>query len=328
MTSSLVPARFYSAVVTLVLDDDAGFRGPERYHPTKLGSCFSNAARSYQWLAVAAHGLGRPAVEVRRWLAEEARVWTDCCERAPTALSEIDAERVFASAGVCDRAACERFSRAYLSTPHGSGAAIYERHWWHLVNAMAHHYSGDEPGAKASLAKLRTFGPFRIGGVRGAAWWKAEQRLGEECLLAKRPQPLERLAELAEMNARYFDWEDDLTPEAFFGARALAHACIARDRGWRPPVRDPHPSIPLELLRLEPMPVPERDWQHLPRPDARLVEAIRAAAATEVRPPPSPKVAARKAVGAAGAKAVRGGKKTRAGAAKATRANPGRSRPR
>jgi hypothetical protein len=292
-SASLVPADFYSGVVTLVLHDDVGFWGPERYHATLLGSFFANAARSYRWLAVAAHGLGRGDEEVRRWLAEEARVWLDCSERAPTALSETSAEGAFAATGVCNRAACERLARAYLAGPIGTGKYVYERHLWHLVNAMAHHYIGDERGVKASFAKLRTFGPFRIGGVRGVAWWKAEQRLAEECMLARRPVPLDRISDLADMNAAYFDWEDDLTPEPFFAAQALAHACIARDRGWRPPARDPHPSVPIRLLQLEPIPVPEREWQLLPRPDAAFVEAIRSAARQDVLTAAPRKVAAR-----------------------------------
>ena len=122
--------------LALMLPDDRTFRGPVADNPDALDMFFRSAAKTYLRLAVAALELGFGAEHARRYLAESARAWIEYARRVPGAISPSDVERALAAAGVCERAACERFAAAYLATPAGRGEVIELRHWWHLADAM------------------------------------------------------------------------------------------------------------------------------------------------------------------------------------------------
>jgi hypothetical protein len=115
-------------------------------------------------------------------------------------------------------------------------------------------------------------------GTYGAAWWEELQALAGECLFAKKPDPYPRLVTFAAINGKHFagEWKN-LIADGFFADRALAHAAIAKDRGWAVPDGDPDPTMPLELLQLPLLALPTRDWRCPPLPDAALADAIRSA---------------------------------------------------
>ncbi len=77
--------------------------------------------------------------------------------------------------------------------------------------------------------------------------------LALECVTARSPEPTRRLRALAEANATIWRYNEIGTFEAYLCQWGLFLAALARDRGWKVPEEDPHPSMPLALLRLEPV---------------------------------------------------------------------------
>jgi hypothetical protein len=270
-----------------------GLRNSLRHPPVKpdddaqqlsrAGFYFFRWCRSFQELAMAALDLGFGIELARNFLADSAWAYINLVRytRDPSA---VDMPEVLFRIGTChDTPAAVAFCADYLETregrrgdrsPRGFDSPAPDDHHWHFANALALFHTGDTAGLAAALDELGTLPP-RKWRKYSDPWFKAMTRLAVHCLSASAPDPWDLLAEAAELNAKMFAADiKDLHYDAWFAERLLAFACAAQQRGWAVSDRDPHPSMPLGLLRLPPMRVPDYPWSEPPAPAPDLVRAI------------------------------------------------------
>jgi hypothetical protein len=233
--------------------------------------------------------------------------------------------------GTChDAQAATAFCAAYLDTPEGRRGERSPRgfdspgpddHFWHFANALALFHTGDTAVLPAALDEMLSLPP-RKWRKYSDPWFKAMTGLAIHCLTAPAPDPWELLAETAVVNAKMFAADiKDLHYDAWIAEKPLAFASAAQQRGWVVPDRDPHPSMPLALLRLPPMPVPDYPWSEPPAPDPGLVRAIeRVAKGLPPRKEPAP--ARQAASGAAKKAATSRAHSKRVGAARSAKRGP------
>jgi hypothetical protein len=237
----------------------------------------------YRDLAMAALDFGFDVDVARKLLADSAWAYINL-QRYTRDPSAVNMPEVLFRIGTChDAPAGVAFCVAYLETregrrgdrsPRGFNSPEPDDHHWHFANALALFHTGDTAGLAAALDELPALPP-RKWRKYSDSWFKAMTRLAVHCLSAPTPDPWELLAEAAELNAKMFAVDiKDLHYDAWFAERLLAFACAAQQRGWTVPDRDPHPSMPLALLRLPPMRVPDYPWSEPPAPDPELVRAI------------------------------------------------------
>ena len=244
---------------------------------------FNGWAVRYEMMAMAAFDLGFGLQPVRELLANSA--WA-CIglQRHTRSSVAYEAMRTLFWIGTChDPRAAFEYAVGYLYTPEGRRGERSPRgfetpypddHFWHLANALALFHAGDAPGLTAALDELRSLPP-RKQWKYSDAWFKAMTALAVHCLTSPAPDPWELLRAVAEINQKKFARDHkDLFYEAWFGEIAMSFACAAQQRGWVVPEEDPHPSMPLALLRLPPMPVPDYPWWEPPAPPPELVKAI------------------------------------------------------
>ena len=241
-------------------------------------------------LAALDHDFG--AAVVQRWLCESAG-----CHHAVLRLEQNafanDAWRCLSRIGLCgDFAAAKCFAAEYLKTPDavhgeegtGGPSPMPNDHFWHPTKALACFFAESSQLGAALDELLGMPAPKRW--KHSADWWRGITRLARESLGNDNPEPSTLLREVAEINQRMFEqWHKDDFFERWFGELTLAFACAAHAAGWQIPEDDPHPSLPLELLRLPQKRVVVREVATLPRLDHQLRTAIEAAFAVTKKKP-------------------------------------------
>ncbi|APR75268.1 Hypothetical protein A7982_00614 [Minicystis rosea] len=289
---------FYKGVVNSVLK---GARpAPPAEYPAAVYSFLRSRWNAELELAMAAFDLGFGAETARQHLAESAGFYLDLQDRTAKSTAPEALRTLFRIATTHDADAAKRFAKAYLQTPEGKRGEPSPRGmktpnaddpWWYLANALACYYAGDAKGLADAVAELRTVPPPK--GPKGTdAWWSAMVELATQCLTAPSPDPFDLLAKVGELSAKVLGKEaQNLFYEAWFGEIALAFAAVAAERGWKIPDEDPHPSMPLALLRLPHASVPKRAWGDLPVIEPELAAAIERAAKGQM---PKPEGAAKK----------------------------------
>jgi hypothetical protein len=243
---------------------------------------FHHWSGAYQELAMVAFDLGFGLELTRKLLADSAWAYLGLQQHTLQSAA-VDMPEVLFRIGTCHAAqTATAFCAGYLDTPEARRGECGPRgvtpdpddHFWHLANALALFHVGEANGLADALDELVTLPP-RKWRKYSDPWFKAMARLAIHCLTAPSPDPWDILAETAIVNAKMFAVDiKDLHYDAWFAEKVLAFACAAQQRGWVVPDRDPHPSMPLALMRLPPVPVPDYPWDQPPAPDPELVRAI------------------------------------------------------
>jgi hypothetical protein len=235
------------------------------------GALYVDTAYGFVCLAVACMDLGRPTEEARGWLGASLVAHYEGIRRTPTKAREDDP--MFASfiAGVHrDEAAFARHAEAWEATPLGTQGEDYtdctNPHFLRLSRVLVARTRG-APALEQAMESVRTAPPWK-GSKKGLPFYEGCRDMLIDAVAAPAPDPLPFLKRLAPRNGKSW-W--DFYQETFLAQRPVGLAVVARDRGWIPPDKDPHPSMPMALLRLPPRPIV---FGPLPRPSAELREQI------------------------------------------------------
>jgi hypothetical protein len=277
---------FYKGIVNIYFK--APRPAPSEQIPRAVYSYLHGAWRQHQMLAMAALDLGLGLERARGYLAESASAYVDLQRRTGKSSSPEFLQTMFRVSTCRDQDASRAFSKGYLETPEGKRGEMSPRmmaatptpddHWWHLANVLALFYGGDQRTLDAAVEELDALPP-RKGFAHSGDWWKEIVPLAVHCLTAATPDPGRQLVVVAEINQKMFARDDkDFFYEAWFAEIAMSFAAAAAVRGWSIPDDAPHPSMPLSLLKLPPIKVPEHPWGELPAADPELAQMITRAA--------------------------------------------------
>lgn len=242
-------------------------------------SWYANVSEMEQSLGVAALDLGLPPEAIRVFFADASRAYYHhILQNIATnpLMGEPDrATESFFGFGIArDAAAAKTFAELYSRT----SAGMSQRNpkltrkplHWGVANVLVAHATG---GSLADAAKqLKSIPASKALGAKVGAIMESLRELAFECATG-RPEPTNHLRKLAEANAAIWRYDDIGTFEAYLCQWGLALACLARERGWRMPEEDPHPSMPLALLRLKPVKIDLSD-DKFPPPAADMKKRI------------------------------------------------------
>ena len=169
------------------------------------------------------------------------------------------------------RSFAELYSRTSAGTSDGDPKVVSKPLHWGVANVLVAHATG--ASLEDAGKRLKSIPPSKKLGAKVGVILEAVRDLALECATAKSPEPTKHLRRLAEANAALWRYDDIGTFEAYLCQWGLALACVARDRGWKMPEEDPHPSMPLALLRLKPSKVDLSNDKFLP-PSADMKKRI------------------------------------------------------
>jgi hypothetical protein len=245
--------------------------------PRKLWDRYNGLAELYSDMAVVALDLDHSLEEVRGWLGQSARQWLEALRILPDWGPAHDTVRAFLGFALFrDDAACRALADAFTKSslhvanwPKGKPPRVATMpHWSVLANVLVAHYRG-EPLAPAVKLLEGYAVPAKFAAWK--RWFEAMRALALHCATAKKPAPEQLLVAAAAEplhRERSTGWW-----EQYFAQRPLAFACLARDRGWKPPEADLHPALPLRLLTLPRKKLPTGT---LSRPSAAFKKEVKA----------------------------------------------------
>ena len=230
----------------------------------------------YQLLGLVSLDLGLGLEKARFYFAWSGRAFL---RAAKLPMREgLDVMPAFSAFGITgDEKAAREFARDWAKgevVQKEGESELCENEWSFSLNyVLAGHASGDSHLREKSVDYLKNKKPYKKFGAAGTAWFEAMRELALLCIEEKKPDPFEALTKAAMQNQAYWKtgWEDDVVFERWFAWNLFGFAAIAKQRGWSVPAKDPHPSIPLGLLRLPKMAIPDGEWL---RPDEETHMAI------------------------------------------------------
>jgi hypothetical protein len=243
---------------------------------------YGNVSAMNQNLGVAAIDLGMPPDAVRAFFADASRAYyrhiVQNVETNPLIGEPDRATESFFGFGIArDTASAKAFAEIYSRTAAGmsEGNPKLTRNalHWGVANVLVCHAKGSSLEEAAN--RLKKLPASKTLGAKVGAIMESLRELALECATGK-PEPTRQLRKLAEANAAIWRYDDIGTFEAYLCQWGLALACLARDRGWKMPDEDPHPSMPLSLLRLKPIKIDLSNDKFSP-PGADMKKRIAAA---------------------------------------------------
>jgi hypothetical protein len=235
------------------------------------GALYMEVAYSFVCLAVACLDLGRPVEEARDWLGASLSAHYEALRLNPGKAHEDDPMFAAFVAGVHrDEAAFARYVEAWEATPLGAQGEAYEGcnspHFLRMSRVLIARTRGASALAQA-IEDVRAAPPWN-GSKKALPFYEGYRDMVIDAVAAPTPDPLPFLKRLAPRNDKSW-W--NFYQEQYLAQRLLGVAVVARDRGWAPPHKDPHWSMPLALLRLPAKPIA---FGPLPKPSAELREQI------------------------------------------------------
>ena len=236
----------------------------------------NNLAGNYAHLAFAALDLDFPAAMSQHLLAAALNARLEGFQRMPTWTESMSTIDSLAEAGICrdTRAAgawLNLWAQGREGRSDGAPGLCYMPQYWALANALSSYWSGEPEAQSTALHRLHSIKPLKKLGKKGEPWFEAMRALAIDALEKPGQNFTDLLAAAGSASERFWDTPEGVKLEAVFSRWCLGFACIARDRGWPAPEADPHPNIPVVLLRLAPL---EVNQVGLPYPDENLRDAI------------------------------------------------------
>ena len=233
-------------------------------------------AGNYAHLAFAALDLDFPAAMTQRLLAAALNARLEAARSLPSWTESMATLDSLAEAGICrdPRAAnfwADFWAQGREGKSDGSPKLCFMPQYWSLANAMIAHADGRQQTISAAVDRLGAMKPLKKLGKKGEPWFEAMRALAIDALAGPGANFTDLLAAAGAAGERFWDTADGVMLEAVFSRWCLGFAGVARDRGWPPQDVDPHPNIPLALLRLPPLDV---NQVGLPYPDENLKDAI------------------------------------------------------
>lgn len=235
-------------------------------------ACKSHIRDANESLGVAGLDLGLPAEAIRDYFADGVRASYQVMTMPDGGADPRSSIRALFALGIAgDKAAARKLAAACVRVGvHPGDADDTNRGVADVL--MAHALGGSRAAAVERLKGLRA--NKRVG-ANAVAVRESLRELTLHCATATVPEPTKLLRKLAAANAKI--WRAHHAGfEAYLAQHGVAVACMARDRGWRMPEEDPHPSMPVALLRLAPIRIDLDDDRFSP-PSAEIKRRVRAA---------------------------------------------------